>query len=123
MRPRVENGQVCRLLCPLLIKISSTSAQWFGKADLETRETQREYTEGKRHTQKRPYTQERQMEEPKRTRQRWGVTGGGGGGGGREKPSAGVRQAEIGDKRFSRGIKSGQAVGRGMREVREGLGS
>lgn len=98
----MENGQACRLLCPLRFEISSTSAQWFGKADLETHETQRGYREGKRHTQKKPYTQDRQMDEPKRTGLRWGVEGldGGSGGGwsrGREKLSAGVRQAEIGD--------------------------
>lgn len=86
-----ENEQFSHL-CPLLIKIStSSSAQRFRKADLETHEAQGSREE-KRHTQKGSHKQkDRQIDEPKENQAE------GGGGGVREKLSAGVRQAEIGD--------------------------
>lgn len=60
-----ENEQFSHL-CPLLTKIStSSSAQRFRKADLETPETQGS-TEEKRHTRKGSYKQkDRQIDEPK----------------------------------------------------------
>lgn len=86
-----ENEQFSHL-CPLLIKISTfSSAQRLRKADLETHETQGSREE-KGHTQKGSHKQkDRQIDELKENQAEAG------GGGVREKLSAGVRQAEMGN--------------------------
>lgn len=69
-KTRAKNGQVSHL-CPLLIKISTSSSPSDSESCLETYEIQ-ESTERKRYTWKGPYKQDRQIDEPKENHQRLG---------------------------------------------------